>query len=597
MTSRFGFARAILACGLCVFPSLLASPAQADTRVALVVGNSEYKFVAPLGNPANDARLIAKTLTGLGFKLVGNGPQLDLSKAQFDQAVQDFGNEIQGADVALFYYAGHGVQVRGANYLVPVSANPTREIDVDFQMLDVNLVLREMEYGRAKLNLVILDACRNNPFGTRGLRAASGGLAQMQAPEGTLISFATQPGNVAQDGADGDSPFSKALADTMRKPGLDIFRAFNEVGLLVSRATNGEQQPWMSLSPIKGDFYFAGLPEPPKSDPMIEQSRYYDAAARIDTREAWDSFLSFYKTGYYADLARAERKKIVAAEEAKAKAEAEAAAKAEAQRQAKLAALAQEQREAEAKSARDAALKAARDAVAAEKAQREAEAKAAQEALEKAERETAAAKAAQESAKAAQLAAEKSANDLKEALEKAKQDTAANAAKHLADNKVAALAPGSTPPLNLLGSTDVVRLVKVHLQEVGCDPGELSGTWDKKGRHALEEFNKYAHTELNIDTINVDTLEAVRARTGRICPLTCGRGMRIEGDRCVPVKSANTKSEENGGAKPSSGKATRSASGSSAGDLLYRCRSKDKDACRTLCEAGFSGPCRLLNRR
>jgi Caspase domain len=241
--------------------SLCLEISHAETRIALVVGNSNYRYVAPLTNPANDAKLIAGTLAKLGFKLIGNGPQLDLNKNQFDQAVQDFGNAIQGADVALFYYAGHGVQVRGANYLVPVSANPTREVDVDFQMLDVNLVLREMEYGRARLNLVILDACRNNPFGGRGLRSVSAGLAQMQAPEGTLISFATQPGNVAQDGADGDSPFSKALADTLTKPGLDIFRVFNQVGLVVSRATGGEQQPWVSLSPIKGDFYFSNTPK------------------------------------------------------------------------------------------------------------------------------------------------------------------------------------------------------------------------------------------------------------------------------------------------------------------------------------------------
>jgi uncharacterized caspase-like protein len=549
----------------------------------LVVGNSDYKYVSPLSNPANDAKLIAKTLAGLGFKLVGNGPQLDLSKSQFDQAVQDFGNAIQGADVALFYYAGHGVQVRGANFLVPVSANPTREVDVDFQMLDVNLVLREMEYGRAKLNLVILDACRNNPFGGRGLRAMDGGLAQMQAPEGTLISFATQPGNVARDGADGDSPYSKALADTMSKPGLDIFRAFNEVGLVVSRSTNGEQQPWMSLSPIKGDFYFAGLPEPPKADPLAEQSRYYDAAARVDTREAWDSFLSFYKTGYYADLARAERKKIVAAEEARAKAEADALAKAEEERRANLAANVQQIREADAKAARDAALKAASQAVAAEKAQREAEAKKAQEQLEQAERETASAKAAQEAAAAAQQAAEKSAHDLKEALEKAKQDAAADAAKRLSDNKVAALAPGATPPLNLLGTTDIVRLVKVHLQEVGCDPGELSGIWDERGRQALEQFNQRAGTKLDLQTINVDTLESVRTKTGRVCPAKPAH------------KTANTNSDDKSPSKPTTRSASIGTAGSAA-DLLYKCRSNDRASCESLCKAGFDGPCRKLGR-
>ena len=126
---------------------------------------------------------------------------------------------MQGADVALFYYAGHGVQVSGSNYLVPVTANPTREADVDFQMVDVNLVLRQMQGSGTRLNMVILDACRNNPFGARGLRASDGGLAQMRAPEGTLISYATQPGNVALDGADGHSPYTRALASTIKQAG------------------------------------------------------------------------------------------------------------------------------------------------------------------------------------------------------------------------------------------------------------------------------------------------------------------------------------------------------------------------------------------
>jgi hypothetical protein len=250
--------------------SFFSAPAIADKRVALVVGNGAYRNVAQLDNPANDARLLADTLRDLGFALVGGGAQLDLDKAAFDRVVQDFGVQLQGADVALFFYAGHGVQVRGTNYLIPVNANPTREADVDFQMLDTNLVMRQMEGAGTRLNLVILDACRNNPFGGRGLavgrgrdtgtvrpRDASSGLAQMQAPEGTLISFATQPGSVARDGFDGHSPYSKALAATIRRPGLGIFDVFNQVGLEVKRATGGAQQPWVSSSPIDGAFYFA----------------------------------------------------------------------------------------------------------------------------------------------------------------------------------------------------------------------------------------------------------------------------------------------------------------------------------------------------
>jgi len=267
-----------------------AAPAIADKRVALVVGNGTYRNVAWLDNPANDARLVADTLRDLGFALVGGGAQLDLDKAAFDRVVQDFGAQLQGADVGLFFYAGHGVQVRGTNYLIPVDANPTREADVDFQMLDTNLVMRQMEGAGTRLNLVILDACRNNPFSGRGLvvgrgrdtetvrlRDASSGLAQMQAPEGTLISFATQPGSVARDGNDRHSPYSKALAGTIRRPGLGIFDVFNQVGLEVKRATGGAQQPWVSSSPIDGTFYFvpadaagvqqAALPPRPPSVP------------------------------------------------------------------------------------------------------------------------------------------------------------------------------------------------------------------------------------------------------------------------------------------------------------------------------------------
>jgi hypothetical protein len=259
---------------LCIWalPGLMASlglifsdPALAEKRIALVVGNSAYQNITRLDNPHSDAMLMAETLGALGFTLVGGRAQLDLDKSALDAAVQNFGRQIQGVDVALFYYAGHGVQVNGSNYLVPVSANPTREADVDFQMVDINLVLRQMQGSGTRLNMVILDACRNNPFGARGLRSSDGGLAQMRAPEGTLISYATQPGSVAQDGSDGHSPYTRALATTIRQAGLDIFQTFNQVGLAVKRETGGTQQPWVSSSPIDGTFYFvapAGVASP-----------------------------------------------------------------------------------------------------------------------------------------------------------------------------------------------------------------------------------------------------------------------------------------------------------------------------------------------
>jgi uncharacterized caspase-like protein len=204
-------------------PAAPAASIPLGKRVALVIGNSGYSNIGKLDNPANGAKLMADALRAVGFELIGDGPKLDLDKASLDQAVVEFGNRLRGADVGLFYYAGHGVQVRGHNYLVPINANPVKETDADFQMLDADLVLRQMEGGGTRLNLVMLDACRNNPLATRGFRATGGGLAQMEAPQGTLISFATAPGKLALDGSEGHSPYTKALAEMIRKPGLDVF--------------------------------------------------------------------------------------------------------------------------------------------------------------------------------------------------------------------------------------------------------------------------------------------------------------------------------------------------------------------------------------
>ena len=309
--------RLLLPCLVLSFIPMIA-PAQGAGRVALVIGNSQYTHVARLTNPDNDAKLIAQTLRGLGFTLIGNGPQLDLDKAAMDRAVQSFGKAMQGADVALFYYAGHGLQIHGQNFLVPVGANPTRESDADFQMLNISLVLHQMEDSGTRLNIVILDACRNNPFGGRGLRSAGGGLAQMQAPDGTVISFATQPGNVALDGNNGHSPFSRALADTLRRPGLDIFRTFNQVGLAVKRATGGAQQPWVSSSPISGDFYFAGrqpgntTPQAVSPAPTLSAAaQAWDVTKDTDSPAVLKAFIKQFPNSVFAGFAKARLSELV----------------------------------------------------------------------------------------------------------------------------------------------------------------------------------------------------------------------------------------------------------------------------------------------
>jgi formylglycine-generating enzyme required for sulfatase activity len=283
--------------------------AHAEKRVALVIGNAKYRTVLQLQNSAGDARLMADTLRGLGFTLVGGGAQIDLDKAGLDRAVRDFSAQLQTAEVALFYYAGHGIQIHGANYLAPVDANVTREADVEFQMVSVDLVLQQMDPADGnRLNVVILDACRNNPFGSRGLRAADRGLGVMQAPEGTLISFATQPGNAALDGDGDHSPYTVALAESMRRPGLGLFDLFNEIGLSVKRATGGRQQPWVSSSPIAVGFYFGGPPTP-----VSEAERTWKFVQYTASLDAIDDYIRrFGDSQVYGPLARARREQLTA---------------------------------------------------------------------------------------------------------------------------------------------------------------------------------------------------------------------------------------------------------------------------------------------
>jgi uncharacterized caspase-like protein len=202
---------------------------------------------------------------------------------------------------------------------VPVNANPAREADVLFQMIDTSLVLAAMEGSGTRLNLVILDACRNNPFGGRGLRAVESGLAQIRAPEGTLISYATQPGNVALDGTGGNSPYTKALSQIMSKAGLNIFQTFNEVGLEVMRATGNAQQPWVSTSPIKGNFQFVVSPDQAPSPAPVAPTPAAPAAATgtSEAAQAWatiqnttsvavlQTFVTRFGDTFYGNAARA----------------------------------------------------------------------------------------------------------------------------------------------------------------------------------------------------------------------------------------------------------------------------------------------------
>jgi Tfp pilus assembly protein PilF len=249
----------------------LATTAAAERRVAMIIGNAAYQHQGRLSNPLKDATDIADILVRNGFALVGGRALVDLTKGQMDRAVREFGIAARDADVAFVYYSGHGLQIGGTNYLVPIDAGTVTEADVGLETLSVDLVMRQLDASQARFKMIVLDACRNNPFAVRRTRAVERGLASMQAPAGTIIGFATQPGNVASDGdPGGNSPYTAALREHMIRPGLGLFELLNDVGLAVMRTTKGQQQPWMAASPIAGKFSFVSpaMIAPPSPTPV-----------------------------------------------------------------------------------------------------------------------------------------------------------------------------------------------------------------------------------------------------------------------------------------------------------------------------------------
>jgi len=243
-----------------VCQAIAVLPAGAAKRVALVIGNAAYVQAGALTNPVNDAADMAKALTQFGFDVTLG---LDLDRRAFDEKLRAFARSLDDADTAVLFYAGHGLQVAGRNYLVPVDAGLATERDLDFEAIGLDFVLRQMEVGRdGKTTIVFLDACRDNPLArnlarSMGTRSAAigKGLAEVQTGVGTFIAYSTQPGNVALDGAGRNSPFTAALAARVLEPGRNLNALMIEVRKDVLKATDGRQVPW-DHSALTSDFFF-----------------------------------------------------------------------------------------------------------------------------------------------------------------------------------------------------------------------------------------------------------------------------------------------------------------------------------------------------
>ena len=301
-----------------------STASQADHRVALVIGNGAYKNVPELPNPPKDAKAMAALLRNLGFDVVSGQ---NLTHATMTDVLRKFADEADGADVALFFYAGHGLQLDGKNYLLPVDANPKSELDVKLGgSIDVNVLL-DQTMPTAKVKLVFLDACRDNPFVekiTRSMRSRSvtigSGLAEMKSGEGTMLAFATAPGQVALDGQGAHSPFTKALLDNLSAPNEEISVALTKVRAEVAELTQKKQSPWTSTN-LTGLFYMnktvtpeaeAKIPADGVTQPVATASggdavemEFWRSVKDSYKPEELNAYLTRYPNGSFSSIARA----------------------------------------------------------------------------------------------------------------------------------------------------------------------------------------------------------------------------------------------------------------------------------------------------
>jgi hypothetical protein len=278
-------------------------PPPPDQRVALVIGNSNYQTAPKLANPNNDAQSVSELLNSAGFEVT---QATDLSRTDMVRAVQDFSSKVAARGpgaVAMIYYAGHGVQLAGENYLVPVDANissPSDLVDNSLRLVDV---MGTLESIPSRMRIVVLDACRNNPF--REVNDAGRGLAIVDAPRGSIVGYSTAPGMVAQDGEGNHSPYTSAFLNIAREPNLPIEQLFKRVRLEVNNVTDGRQTPWESSS-LTSDFYFFGDTavagtRVPNRGPVVQTASNLPSRS---VRQAYDFVLSEGSPEYYEEFIR-----------------------------------------------------------------------------------------------------------------------------------------------------------------------------------------------------------------------------------------------------------------------------------------------------
>ena len=278
-----------------------------ERRTALVIGNSDYELISPLRNPVNDARAMARVLSDLGFEVIAKE---NLDRYEMRKVIRDFGRKLGQGGVGLFYYAGHGIEVGGENFMIPLNAPIQFEDDVDVEAVSVNLLLAKLATAANRLNIVILDACRNNPY-SRSFRSSASGLATMDAPSGTYIAYAAAPGRVAMDGEGDNGLYTGELLKALPLPGLKIEDTFKRVRVAVQDTSGAQQVPWESSS-LTGDFYFVSASEAPQDTPSHEIV-FWQSIEDSDNPKMFDAYLENYPDGAFTKIAELKRELLLAA--------------------------------------------------------------------------------------------------------------------------------------------------------------------------------------------------------------------------------------------------------------------------------------------
>jgi len=485
---------------------LVSHGAQAEERVALVIGNSSYKNIPALANPNRDAALMESTLRQVGFDVV---TAIDADRRTMGRAIRNFGKALRSAGkdaVGLIYFAGHGIQARGGNYLIPIGATIEDLADLEIEALSASDILAQLESAGNRLNLVILDACRNNPL-KGDMRSMGRGLARIKAASGTLVAFAAAPGQVASDGALGNSPYTAALAKAMVKPGLTVEQMFKQVRVSVEDETGGQQTPWEESS-LRGEFYFTPAVQTTATQSPAAQTKqpsngnsvelvFWNTIKDSQDPALFNDYLKQYPNGLFAGLARTMIGRLEATM-------AQREASANAARQATDIAYWNSVKDSPDKALIQSYLDRFPDGVFSTLAQ-----------------------LMISRLDAANRPADQVANRTVPSNDPAHTDAESQSGQQ----QLASIEPGTATDLDQ--NPDLPRMIQAALADAGCDPGGVDGQWGRNSQRALDRFARYANLTLPDEPVSGATLRQLRRHDGRVCPLSCNVRQIEKNGRCI----------------------------------------------------------------